>query len=705
MDIGRAERPGGRHRPAVWLAGLSCVVLRVAGAQAVPDSVTRLPVRSILVSVVPSTGIGVGSGVPARAQVVDRNKLAPAGARSLPVALGRTAGLSTHDDLGSPWKLTLNARGFSASPVVGLAQGISVFLDGVRVNEPEASQVNFDLLPMEHVARVEVLPGSSAMLGRNSLGGAVNLVTRGAREAPRAAVELSAGDFGSRRGVGSIGHATARSDVWLAAGSERERGWRQATSARQRHLLLNGGRGDATRRVRGLALFAQSRARTAGSLPASVFATRPDSNLSADDYEDLGQVHLSASGWTPVLGGESHGTVYFRRHTAERFNRNQVDDPDIFAQSANRTTGAMADWRRVFPWGSLRAGVEAAGTAVAIDIYRDSIKFAGSRVRSTRVTSHGLEGATFLLGEYTRRRATLTTGVRGDYLRLPYRNRLDPTLDTVNTFRRLSPRVGGTFALHRRVVVFGSWGQAFRAPSILELACSNPEQPCPLPFALGDDPPLAPVVVNQGEVGMRWTGGGARFSMAAFRSDARNDIYLLGSDVEVTGSTIDGYFANIGDTRRTGVELDGEVVLGGGATMYASWTGTRATFQTEAEIFSLREDEEAGVENEIEEGDRLPLVPDQVAKVGAAWRHAVGLGVSADLRYVGRRYLRGDEANDTRLLGGYAVTDLQLSWARGMWGLTATLRNAAGRRYAAFGVQRQPGPCGGARGGAFPHAG
>ncbi|MBL8958235.1 MAG: TonB-dependent receptor plug domain-containing protein, partial [Gemmatimonadetes bacterium] len=164
--------------------------MRVVGAQAAPDSVTRLPVRSILVSVAPSTGIGVGSGVPAHAQVVDRDKLSSAGARSLPLALGRTAGLSTYDDLGSPWKLTLNSRGFAASPVVGLAQGISVFLDGVRVNEPEASQVNFDLLPLEHVARVEVLPGTSALLGRNSLGGAVNLVTRGARDVPRGTLEL-----------------------------------------------------------------------------------------------------------------------------------------------------------------------------------------------------------------------------------------------------------------------------------------------------------------------------------------------------------------------------------------------------------------------------------------------------------------------------------------------------------------------------------
>jgi hypothetical protein len=35
--------------------------------------------------------------------------------------------------------------------------------------------VNFDLLPMEHVSRVELLSGSGSLLGANSLGGAINL--------------------------------------------------------------------------------------------------------------------------------------------------------------------------------------------------------------------------------------------------------------------------------------------------------------------------------------------------------------------------------------------------------------------------------------------------------------------------------------------------------------------------------------------------
>ena len=57
--------------------------------------------------------------------------------------------MSTYDNLGTPYKLNVSTRGFFASPVVGTPQGISIFVDGVRVNEPDAAEVNFDLLPLD----------------------------------------------------------------------------------------------------------------------------------------------------------------------------------------------------------------------------------------------------------------------------------------------------------------------------------------------------------------------------------------------------------------------------------------------------------------------------------------------------------------------------------------------------------------------------
>ena len=92
--------------------------------------------------------------------------------------------------------------------VVGLPQGVAVFLDGVRMNEPEASQVNFDLLPMDHIQRIEILSGNGSLLGRNALGGAVNLVTARGTGPTSGLVELSGGSFGAARGEAHVSGLT-----------------------------------------------------------------------------------------------------------------------------------------------------------------------------------------------------------------------------------------------------------------------------------------------------------------------------------------------------------------------------------------------------------------------------------------------------------------------------------------------------------------
>ncbi len=64
----------------------------------------------------------------------------------------------------------------------------------------------------------------------------------------------------------------------------------------------------------------------------------------------------------------------------------------------------------------------------------------------------------------------------------------------------------------------------------------------------------------------------------------------------------------------------------------------------------------------------------------------VSLRLGLDARYVGRQWLRGDEANTTRRLADYAVADgsLTLSWRA--FELRAMLRNVLGRRYFSFGT-------------------
>ena len=157
----------------------------------------RLTPVAVIGSMFPAVSPGVGSGIPARTAVLGEREVTGWHRRHLAYVLAGQPGVSLYDDLGSPFKQTLVTRGFTASPVVGLPQGVSVLFDGVPVNEPDAGQVNFDLLPLNRVSHIEVLSGTATLLGPNSLGGAVNLVTPRGDGTPSAGLEVAAGSFDS----------------------------------------------------------------------------------------------------------------------------------------------------------------------------------------------------------------------------------------------------------------------------------------------------------------------------------------------------------------------------------------------------------------------------------------------------------------------------------------------------------------------------
>ena len=46
-----------------------------------------------------------------------------------------------------------------------------MFLDGIRLNEPDAQEVDFDLIPSAALATSTLDRGSNVLFGRNSLGG------------------------------------------------------------------------------------------------------------------------------------------------------------------------------------------------------------------------------------------------------------------------------------------------------------------------------------------------------------------------------------------------------------------------------------------------------------------------------------------------------------------------------------------------------
>lgn len=134
--------------------------------------------------------------------------------------------INVNDYQGNPFQVDVSYRGFTAGPQLGTPQGLSVFLDGVRVNEPFGDIVNWDLLPLNALERFDLFPGTNPVFGLNTLGGAISLRTKSGFTAPGLETQLRGGSFGRREAEVSAGGSRGNLGGFAALTYFKEDGWR-----------------------------------------------------------------------------------------------------------------------------------------------------------------------------------------------------------------------------------------------------------------------------------------------------------------------------------------------------------------------------------------------------------------------------------------------------------------------------------------------
>jgi outer membrane receptor protein involved in Fe transport len=150
----------------------------------------------------------------------------------------RLRAVNLNEIQGNPYQADLNYRGYTASPLLGTPQGLSVYLDGVRMNQPFGDVVSWDLIPRVAVAEVALLPGSNPLFGLNTLGGALVMQSKDGRSAPGTALEMSGGSFGRLTGELEHGGANRQGWHWYTASSLFfEDGWRADSPSNVRQFF------------------------------------------------------------------------------------------------------------------------------------------------------------------------------------------------------------------------------------------------------------------------------------------------------------------------------------------------------------------------------------------------------------------------------------------------------------------------------------
>jgi outer membrane receptor protein involved in Fe transport len=167
-------------------------------------------------------------------QIATASDLAASHALGLTDYLDRSLGsVFVNDVQGNPLQPDINYRGYTASPLLGTPQGLSVYVDGVRVNQPFGDIVSWDLIPRDAIAAISLVDGANPAFGRNSLGGALSIRTKDGRSDPGTTIELNHGSFDRTRIAGQTGGASANGLNWyLTANRFDEAGWRDASHSR-----------------------------------------------------------------------------------------------------------------------------------------------------------------------------------------------------------------------------------------------------------------------------------------------------------------------------------------------------------------------------------------------------------------------------------------------------------------------------------------
>jgi outer membrane receptor protein involved in Fe transport len=671
-----------------------------------PATVQELPQVTVIGNT-PLGGLGLPlNQIPANVQTADSKDMQRQQTLDLADYLnGNFSGVNVSESADNPFQLDINYHGFTASPLLGTPEGLSVYVDGVRVNESFGDTVNWDLIPQSAISTVTLMSGSNPVFGLNTLGGALSVKTKSGHDNPGTEFEVYGGSFGRRSVEGETGGELGNFDYFFAGNYFDETGWRDNSPSRVYQGFGKVGWQNDKTDIDLSYTYADTVLWGNGATPVSMLDYRREASYTPDLTENLlSFVNLTGSQFlTDKL--LLSGNAYYRRLTTSAINGNVNDSYlsdysgpplDCAAPPASlaaltycspgqnatsnllqRTEGfgiQLTDSRNLFGW--TNQAVLGADYNDSGDTFSQAYQYGqltpdrflideaspfndetvisltgGNRIYGAYLTDTFSPGNLFHFTasvRYNRNTETLNgysidtdIGDFGSGFNQP------SVLTGDHTFSRVNPAFGFTVTPTDALTWYADYNEASRAPTVIELGCANPIAPCGLPNDFASDPNLRQVVARTVEVGVRGSLPDQRlvWSADAFRTINSNDIEFVATAANA------GYFDNVGNTRRQGFDLS----LGGkkgGLNWHVTYSFVDATFQSNFEV-SAESNSTADADGNISvrPGDRIPLIPKNTGRLVLDYDLTQKWNIGGNLIAVSGSYLHGNE-NDADQAGG-----------------------------------------------------
>jgi len=612
--------------------------------------------------------------IPGKVIVVTAEEIQQLGARTVQEVLQYQTGVVLYDLNGNEFQQSVDLRGFNGLAV----PATSVFVDGVRVNEPDFNAINFDLIPIEFIERIEIMPGTATVFGRNALGGVINITTkRGRSDRPHFEFDLGGGSYGrqkySFKTDGPLPFTNL--DYYLGVTRELTDGFREASGGRITRVLSKLGYrlSDSTDATLSYT-HVLDHLKQAGATFASRLRVDRNDNLTPGDFfaGDLHLVTLNVrqklpAGFSVAVNG------FVRNNDADSFIKGlfSVSTQKTDTLSAGTTVQATHDGTILGKKNILNFGAEYSKNRI---VAKNFGMFTGCPPFLTKKnTDEDVVGLYVSDSISIFESLVLVGGFRYDWDRLDFTGSLnDPCsfpapvpLRGVPSFHRVSPKAGLVFAPLKDLSFSFTYSEGIRTPTTDEMFAFGP---------FGSNPNLTPMKSKNFEIGAKaavhdWLDA----SLALFYTPVRDEIVLFVTDPD----TFFGRNENISKTLRRGLELSLKARYQKWLDAFFNYTVTKATFETDFLLFS----------GQVRKGDELPLVPQHRVSAGINVHPLDGLTLSLLGNFVGSQFLNNDEPNDAKKLASYFVLGSRAAYEWKNWTAHVTVNNLTDRRYSTYGFQ------------------
>ena len=281
-----------------------------------------------VVGVTPTEGAELDQlKVPANVQAATSEELRRAQSIDLTDFMNRGLGsVSINSAQNNPLQPDVQFRGFTASPLLGLPQGLTVYQDGARINEPFGDAVNWDLLPESAVDGITLMGGANPVFGLNTLGGALVIDMKTGFSYEGSELEVSSGSWGRNTIDLQSGGNNGRFGYYFDVNHFEEDGWRDFSDSRATNFYgsLSWQGDDSTFELGGQ--YGKSELRGNGPLPIGMLDVDRSAIFTAPDITENDLKMLTVEGTHEVTDHMSFSSsAFYRSNDTESFNGDASD--------------------------------------------------------------------------------------------------------------------------------------------------------------------------------------------------------------------------------------------------------------------------------------------------------------------------------------------------------------------------------------------